>query len=90
MLKNMYSDQSFFGNVPFDSALGTRHSCLSLYQSTFWTCPNCKCLQTTKEMHIKTINLVLTRKKNSSGKGENAGYQIESTCIQKKKCNLKI
>ena len=27
MSKNMYSDQSFLGNVPFDDALGTGHSC---------------------------------------------------------------
>ena len=27
MLKNMYSNQSIFGNVPFDSAWGTGHSC---------------------------------------------------------------
>ena len=30
------------------------------------------------------------KEENSVGKGENAGYQIESTCIQKKKCNSKI
>ena len=40
MLKNMYSDQSFFGNVPLDSVWGTGHFCLSLYQTTFLTCPN--------------------------------------------------
>ena len=59
----MYSGQSFFGHVPFDSAWGTGHSCLSLYQTTFYTCPNWKHLQTTKEMQIKNKKLLLTWKK---------------------------
>ena len=31
MLKNMYSDQSFLGNVPFDSAWETGHSGLKVF-----------------------------------------------------------
>ena len=29
----------------------------------------------------------LNKEENIVGKGENAGYQIERTCIQKMKCN---
>ena len=85
----MYSGQSFFGHVPFDTAWGTGHSCLSLYQTTFYTCPNWKHLQTTKEMQIKNKNLVLTWKKTMWEK-KMLVSKLKAHAYEKKICNSKI
>ena len=49
-----------------------------------------KALADDKSNAYQKYKFGLNKEENSVGKGENAGYQIESTCISKKKCNSKI
>ena len=49
-----------------------------------------KALADDKRNAYQKYKFGFNKEENSVGKGENAGYQIESSCIRKKKCNSKI
>ena len=84
MLINMYSDQSFVSNVPFYSAWG------KFLPNDILDLSKLKALADDKRNAYQKYKFGFNKDENNVGKGENAGYQIESTCIQKKKCNSKI
>ena len=49
-----------------------------------------KALSDDKRNSYQKYKFGFNKEENSVGKGENAGDQIKSTCIRKKKCNSKI
>ena len=51
--------------------------------------PKLKVLADDKRNANQKYKFGFNKEENSVGKGENDGYQIESTCIWKKKCNSK-
>ena len=74
MLKKYIQINPFFGNVPFDSAW---------VQALFKSLPNNienTCRQQKKAYQKYKFGFI--KEENSVGKGENAGYKIESTCIR--------
>ena len=89
MSKNMYSDQSIVHNVPSDSAWGTGHSCLKVLPNDILDLSKLKALANNKRNAYQKYKFGFNKEENSVGKGENAGYQIESTCIRKKEMQLK-